>query len=166
MRTRDLLIFVLGVVAGGLAGGAGALYLAAPGAPETAAELPPELHAVTIHVAPTSALILPGDRVDILLTLSHQRRLVGGVILRDIAVVAIDQDAGSDPHQRRSGLPVMVAVDTDQAQKLDLAEGVGTLSLLLRGQPPDGQLRDLREQPFPPVIRRPAGGLAAVRKVE
>lgn len=106
-----------------------------------AAVLPGGMHAYTI---PSSALegvagfVLPGTMVDVLLT----RKIAGegadsedmrsDVILRNVQVLAVDQlasDAKGDPKVARTAT---VAVTLADAQRLSIAQKIGTLSLALR----------------------------------
>ena len=103
--------------------------------------------AVTIRVNDVlgvAGFVLPGDRVDILLTRGGRRG--GGssyvdVLLQGVKVLAIDQladERSDDPQVVRA---VTLEVDTEQAQKLTLAANVGQLSLALRNvAQDDGEL--------------------------
>ncbi len=94
------------------------------------------MRAVTISIDAVSGAagyVAPGDRVDILLTRTQQGHLVSSVILQDITIIAVDQSANSETTRARLGRTVTVEVDTVQAQRLELAQQQGTLSLALRG---------------------------------
>jgi len=84
-------------------------------------------------VSSVSGFVATGDRVDILLTRTQQEKLVSSVILQDIEIIAVDQRANSEAMSPRVGRTVTVDVDTVQAQKLALAQRLGSLSLTLRG---------------------------------
>ncbi|MDH3668928.1 MAG: Flp pilus assembly protein CpaB [Paracoccaceae bacterium] len=84
-------------------------------------------------VSGVAGFVSAGDRVDILLIRNLSGQLVSSVILQDITVIAIDQRQNSETVSARVGSTVTVEVDTVQAQKLALAQQVGTLSLTLRG---------------------------------
>lgn len=101
--------------------------------------------AVSIRVTDVfgvSGFVLPGERVDILLT--RRDRQIGSdgggqqdaytdVLLQNVPVLAADQlvdERSEDPTVAKT---VTVAVTTEQAQKLALASSVGQLSLILRG---------------------------------
>ena len=80
-----------------------------------------------------AGFVLPGDRVDILLTRGGR----GGeafvdVLLQGVKVLAIDQIADDRKDQPSVVRSVTFEVDTAQAQKLVLGANVGTLSLSLR----------------------------------
>lgn len=98
----------------------------------------PGMKAVSIRVNDVlgvAGFVLPGDRVDILLTRSEGGR--GGeafvdVLLQGVRVVAIDQTADDTRDQPSVVRTVTFEVTTEEAQKLTLGATVGTLSLALR----------------------------------
>jgi pilus assembly protein CpaB len=112
-----------------------------------AAVLAPGTRAVSIGVdavTGVSGLIWPGDRVDVILTQELDkavaplsRRVLSETVLRDIRVIAIDQEivqgtssgATSAGHQTRT---VTLQVAPDQAEKLSVADRLGHLSLSIR----------------------------------
>lgn len=112
-----------------------------------AANLDPGTRAVAIPVTPTSGVagfVRPGDVVDVLLT----RSLPGGaegnsmmtdVILDRVKVLAIDQVANEKETKPKIGKNAVVQVDLFGAQKLALAEKLGTLSLALRNVQTEAQ---------------------------
>lgn len=103
--------------------------------------------AVSVKVSETSGvagLILPGDRVDVLLThtltgseeagrgTSAQRK-VGETIARELRVLAVDQAFRSpEGEAAKVGRTVTLEVDAFQAEALALGEAMGELSLSLR----------------------------------
>jgi len=120
--------------------------LASKGAGRGMASLvPPGMRAVTIQTPNVSTgvagFILPGNKVDVLLTLSNampNNPMGGGetlTLLQNIEILAVDQriEAPSenvvDPSQLRS---VTLLVTPDEATKLDLGQNKGTLRLSLR----------------------------------
>ncbi|MFD1196046.1 Flp pilus assembly protein CpaB [Seohaeicola saemankumensis] len=81
-----------------------------------------------------AGFVLPGDRVDVLLTRNGGGR--GGeafvdVLLQGVRVVAIDQTADDTRDQPSVVRTVTFEVTTEEAQKLTLGATVGTLSLAL-----------------------------------
>ena len=84
-------------------------------------------------VGGVSGFVAAGDRVDILLTRTQQDQLTSSVIMQDVTVIAVDQRSNAEAASPRVGRTVTVEVDTNQAQKLALAQQVGRLSLTLRG---------------------------------
>ena len=101
--------------------------------------------AVSIRVTDVlgvSGFVLPGERVDILLTrMQRQQRGYSAtqedaytdVLLQNVPVLAADQLADERSEDAAVVKTVTVAVTTEQAQKLALASSVGQLSLMLRG---------------------------------
>ncbi len=123
-----------------------------------AAILPEGGRAVAVKVDEAtglSGLILPGDRVDVILT--HEisvreddgrgggqivKRFVSEVIARNLRVVAIDQEIHHDDKATgKPGKTVTLAVDAAQAEAVSLGRVMGTVSLSLRsafgGNAPD-----------------------------
>ena len=94
------------------------------------------MKAVTIRVNDVEGVggfVLPGDRVDVVLT----RQIAKGsasteVVLQDTRVLAVDQIADDRTAKAAVAKSVTLEVTTVQAQKLWLAASVGNLSLLLR----------------------------------
>jgi pilus assembly protein CpaB len=104
--------------------------------PRVAMNLGEGMRAVSIRiddVSGVSGFVAPGDRVDILLTRTIENNLVSSVILQEIAVIAVDQQSSSETSGPRLGRTVTFEVNTNQAQRLALAQQVGRLSLTLRG---------------------------------
>jgi pilus assembly protein CpaB len=81
-----------------------------------------------------AGFVLPGDRVDILLTRTKDSdgNPYVDVLLQNIKVLAIDQSADDRKEGATVVKAVTVAVATQDAQKLTLAAGIGQLSLALR----------------------------------
>ncbi|MFO0997833.1 MAG: Flp pilus assembly protein CpaB [Alphaproteobacteria bacterium] len=85
-----------------------------------------------------AGFVMPGDRVDILLTrelepdAKGKRDLATDILLQSVKVLGIDQDAAETNDKPRIAKAVTVEVTAEQAQKLTLAMQVGTLSLALR----------------------------------
>jgi pilus assembly protein CpaB len=95
----------------------------------------PGMKAVTIRVNDVDGVggfVLPGDRVDIVLTRQDKEAASSQVLLQDVRVLAVDQVA--DERASNTTVPKSVTVEVDMAagQKLGLAASIGTLSLLLR----------------------------------
>jgi pilus assembly protein CpaB len=94
------------------------------------------MKAVTIRVNDVEGVggfVLPGDRVDVVLT----RQIAKGsatteVVLQDTRVLAVDQIADDRAAKAAVAKSVTLEVTTVQAQKVWLAASVGNLSLLLR----------------------------------
>ncbi|MCP4934426.1 MAG: Flp pilus assembly protein CpaB [bacterium] len=119
-----------------------------------AAMLKPDTKAVTIRVNDVNGVggfVLPGDRVDILLTRVAEKKKNGAeatvfnhVILQNIHVLAVDQTADDRYNKPLLAKTVTVEVDIRNAQKLALSASVGNLSLLLR-QPGSGQQNPIQK---------------------
>jgi pilus assembly protein CpaB len=94
------------------------------------------MKAVTIRVNDVEGVagwVLPGDRVDIVLTRqSDKAGASNDVVLQNTRVLAIDQIADERADKPAIAKAVTLEVDTTAAQKLSLASAVGTLSLVLR----------------------------------
>ena len=100
----------------------------------------PGQRAATIRVNDINGVagfVLPGDRVDVLLTRdvgggSARRDLVTDILLQNMKVLGIDQDANAEREQPIVVRAVTLEVTQPEAQKLTLAQKLGTLSLALR----------------------------------
>ena len=94
------------------------------------------MKAVTIRVndvGGVAGFVLPGDRVDVLLTRQSEKESgASDVVLQNIKVLGIDQMADERAEKPIVGKAVTLEVDTVSAQKLALAETTGALSLALR----------------------------------
>jgi pilus assembly protein CpaB len=93
------------------------------------------MKAVTVRVSDiegVAGFVLPGDRVDILLTRRVDKGGTTDVVLQNTRVLAIDQLADERTDKPAVVKAVTIEVDTLAAQKLTLASQVGTLSLALR----------------------------------
>ena len=104
------------------------------------ATIHPGMKAVTVRVNDVEGVagfILPGDRVDVMLT----RRNDGGtggkdgttdLVVQNVPVLAIDQLADQRSDKPTVAKAVTLEVDTVDAQKLTLSAQLGILSLALR----------------------------------
>jgi pilus assembly protein CpaB len=133
---------------------------------------------------------LPGNYVDVIVSTrkdpapndhSGREQNISKIVLERILVLAVAQEVNRDDTKPRVVNAVTLEVTPEQAEKLDLARSVGTLSLALRNQvdPRDANTdgatkRSLLDEPAPPVpapaeAPRPAPVAAkasgAVRKV-
>jgi pilus assembly protein CpaB len=125
---------------------------------------------------------LPGNHVDIMVNTQdegsrrgEQDKAISKIVLERILVLAVAQEANRDETKPKVVNAVTLEVTPEQAEHLDLARSVGTLSLVLRNQIETefGQtggatkaslLRD--EHPAPVVAAAaPAPARPAVRKV-
>jgi pilus assembly protein CpaB len=92
--------------------------------------------AVTVRVNDVEGVggfVLPGDRVDIMLTRQIDKTSAStDVVLQNTRVLAIDQIADERSDKPAVVKAVTIEVDTIGAQKISLAASIGTLSLMLR----------------------------------
>lgn len=107
-----------------------------------AAILTPGMRAVSVSVNPESGaagFILPGDRVDVILTQESgllrggRDSLVSQTILENVRVLAIDQTPrAAEEDQAIVGSTATLELIRDDAEMLILAEAMGDLNLVLR----------------------------------
>jgi pilus assembly protein CpaB len=94
------------------------------------------LKASTIRVNDVDGVagfVLPGDRVDVVLTRQQDKGVAtSDVVLQNTRVLAVDQLADERADKPAVVKAVTLEVDAVGAQKLSLAASVGTLSLMLR----------------------------------
>lgn len=106
-----------------------------------AAILPEGMRATSIHidaVKGVSGFVLPGTMVDVLLTRqiagegSTNQDMRSDVVLENVQVLAIDQTASEKQDKPKVAKTATLAVTLLDAQRLAIAEKLGTLSLVLR----------------------------------
>ncbi len=103
-----------------------------------AALIAPGMRAVTVRVDDVrgvAGFIMPGDRVDVALTRgenSANNNSFTDLLLQNVKVLAIDQLASERQEKAQVAKAVTLEVSAMQGQKLILASGTGTLSLILR----------------------------------
>lgn len=94
------------------------------------------MKAVTVRVNDVEGVggfVLPGDRVDVVLTRQVDKgNATTEVVLQNARVLAVDQSADERSSKAAVAKAVTLEVDTVGAQKIWLAASVGSLSLLLR----------------------------------
>ena len=144
-----------------------------------AALLPDGMRAASVRINDVSGVagfIQPNDSVDVLITRSvadQSGQQITDVLLQNTRVIAIGQDAKGESGQPQVAKTATLQVDPLGAQKLALAQEIGSLSLVLR-KPGDDQdsaaaetisLTDLRsgvirmsreQQPQPAAVVRRA----------
>lgn len=96
------------------------------------------MRAVTIPVDMVNGVggfVMPGDRVDIVLTRRDREEgdQTAKILMENVKVLSIDQQADSRADQPIVAKSVTLEIDAEGAQKLALATSLGRLSLLLRG---------------------------------
>ena len=102
------------------------------------------MKAVTIRVNDVfgvAGFVLPGDRVDILLTRNERpggqgessNKAATDLLLQNVRVLAIDQHADDRSEKAIVAKAVTLELGSEDAQKVTLASTLGALSLALRG---------------------------------
>lgn len=100
--------------------------------------------AITVRVNDVigvAGFALPGNFVDIIVNTQRDNERPGAseqaiskIVLERILVLAVAQEVGRDETKPRVVNAVTLEVTPEQAEKIDLARSVGTLSLVLRNQ--------------------------------
>lgn len=98
------------------------------------------MRAVTLRVNDATGVagfVLPNDRVDVLLTRAEQGTKTTDILLQNVKVLAIDQVSDNPGEKGQADKPIVAKVVTLEvspidAEKLTLAQQIGTLSLALR----------------------------------
>jgi pilus assembly protein CpaB len=94
------------------------------------------MRAMTIRVNDVlgvAGFVLPGDRVDMMLTREIVKdQPITDVLLQNVKVLGIDQQSDQEENKPSVVKAVTIEVTPEQAQKITLAATVGTLSLALR----------------------------------
>ncbi len=92
--------------------------------------------AVTVKVNEimgVAGFALPGSHVDVMVhTTDPQSQPISKIVLERIRVLAVAQNTAQQDHKPRPVDAVTLLVSTEQAERLDLARSVGSLSLVLR----------------------------------
>ena len=100
--------------------------------------LSPGQRAVTVKVneiVGVAGFALPGNYVDVMVnTPDSQNQPVSKIVIERIQVLAVAQDLSSNENKPRVVNAVTLQVTPQQAEQIDLARSVGTLSLVLRSQ--------------------------------
>lgn len=110
-------------------------------------QVAPGMRAIAIKINDVSGVagfVLPGDRVDVMLTRKLKDRpenddLVTDVIMQDVVVLGVNQLSNQDRDKPVVARTVTVQVSQEQAQKLVLAQEAGSLSLALRNVDTTGE---------------------------
>lgn len=98
--------------------------------------------AITVRVndvVGVAGFALPGNYVDVIVNTQEPgkadaQQSISKIVLEKILVLAVAQQVSRDDTQPKVVNAVTLEVTPDQAEKLDLARSVGTLSLVLRNQ--------------------------------
>ncbi|AJY32234.1 Flp pilus assembly protein CpaB [Burkholderia thailandensis 34] len=106
------------------------------------AVIAPGDRAITVRVndvVGVAGFALPGNYVDVIVNTQEQSKAdpqqsISKIVLEKILVLAVAQQVSRDDTAPKVVNAVTLEVTPDQAEKLDLARSVGTLSLVLRNQ--------------------------------
>lgn len=98
--------------------------------------------AITVRVNDVigvAGFALPGNYVDVVVSTqqdgaANDGKQISKIVLEHILVLAVAQEAGRDDTKPKVVSAVTLEVSPEQAEKLDLARSVGSLSLVLRNQ--------------------------------
>lgn len=98
--------------------------------------------AITVRVndvVGVAGFALPGNLVDVIVNTNEDSKSannsnISKIVLEKILVLAVAQQVSRDDTQPKVVNAVTLEVTPDQAEKLDVARSVGTLSLVLRNQ--------------------------------
>jgi pilus assembly protein CpaB len=133
-----------------------------------ASVVPPGMRAVSIAVDPVSGVsgfVLPGTLVDVLLTRkipgegASSEDLRSDVMLENVQVLAVDQLADEKSGEPKVARTATIAVTLRDAQRLAIAEKVGSLRLVLRKIEDAAGTAPIGERPaMMPVTNRNLGG--------
>ncbi len=131
--------------------------------------------AITVRVndvVGVAGFALPGNYVDIMVNTQEEGsksndkdRAISKIVLEHILVLAVAQEAGRDETKPKVVNAVTLEVTPEQAEKLDLARSVGSLSLVLRNQTDmepaqtagitKDELLDKKAEPIPAPVAKP-----------
>lgn len=102
------------------------------------AVIPEGRRAITVRVnevVGVAGFALPGNYVDVMVNTQDEKdKPISKIVLERILVLAVAQEASRDDTKPRVVNAVTLEVTPEQAERLDLARSVGTLSLVLRNQ--------------------------------
>jgi len=100
--------------------------------------LSPGQRAITVKVneiVGVAGFALPGNFVDVMVnTADEKEQPISKIVIERIQVLAVAQDVSSNEYKPRVVNAVTLQVTPQQAEQIDLARSVGTLSLVLRSQ--------------------------------
>jgi pilus assembly protein CpaB len=126
------------------------------------------MRAVAIPVSETAGaagFLVPGDRVDVFLTRrgDNEELPYTDLVVQGARVLAVGQNADAGKTKANVTKSTTLEVTPLQAQKLSLAQNVGTLSVALRNLTDESrvrletaQLRDLNDGTVTRILRRPS----------
>jgi len=128
----------------------------------------PGMRAVSLRsndVSGVGGFVLPGDRVDILLTRAVSgssqatNNTVTQVLAENVRVLGVDQSANDEADKPVVAKAVTIEVTPEQAQSISLGQQIGSVSMSLRRVADDGQLKvkAMTVADLSPAPRRAAG---------
>lgn len=131
--------------------------------------------AVTVkvnEVIGVAGFALPGNQVDVMVNTKDEKdRPVSKIVLEQILVLAVAQEANRDETKPKVVSAVTLELAPEQAEQLDLARSVGNLSLVLRNQldkntagTAGARKNDLLQASAPPPAPKNPGKRVAKRK--
>lgn len=119
-------------------------------------------------VTGVGGFVLPGDRVDVLLTRSpngnnSNTNTVTQILAENVRVLGVDQSASEEADKPVVSKAITVEVTPDQAQAISLGQSVGTVSLTLRHVADDSPLarKSMSVSDLGPAPKKAASGPAA-----
>jgi pilus assembly protein CpaB len=138
----------------------------------TAPLLNPQMRAIAVpvnDVAGVSGLIYPGDRVDVFFTRQPEEAMPYAELLaQGVRVLAVGTDTNLGKEKPEVVKTATIEVTPLQAQKISLAQTVGTLNLVLRHFTDEARVRletaqvmDLNDGTITRLVRKPNQGGAA-----
>ena len=114
------------------------------------------------HVRGVAGFVLPGDRVDLILTRGENgggdQAAYADLLLQYAKVLAVDQIATEGQDKPTIARAVTLELTVQQAQKVVLAQGIGRLSLVLR------QANEAENRTASRVTASDLGGVDAVER--
>ncbi|PZU51342.1 MAG: Flp pilus assembly protein CpaB [Sphingomonas sp.] len=123
--------------------------------------LGPEMRAVSIPVTETSGaggFLAPGDRVDVFMTrnFDDEKQAYAGVVVQGVRVLAIGQISDTSTSEPTIVKSATIEVTPAEAQKIALAQAVGTLQLALRATGDESRVPLATANAFDTFGMRPA----------
>jgi pilus assembly protein CpaB len=103
------------------------------------AAIPEGFRAITVRVneiVGVAGFALPGSFIDLMVNVKRpgDEGSISKIVLEKIKILAIAQETQADASKPKVVNAVTLEVTPEQAEKIDLARSVGSLSLVLRGQ--------------------------------
>jgi pilus assembly protein CpaB len=120
-------------------------------------------------VTGVGGFVLPGDRVDVLLTRSvgTNNDTLTQILAENVRVLGVDQSANEEADKPVVSRAITVEVTPEQASAISLGQSVGTVSLTLRHVADDAPLakKSMAVSDLGPAPKRPTGPAAPAIRV-